>query len=89
MSTTDTMTPLVSAPWFDTDGNPLPVRLCPDFVPKSYGASNAPTPGLSTRRLGHCSRLAADSLPRSSAASTSRDAGFPRSPAQYFGLVSP
>ncbi len=30
MSTADTMTPpLISAPWFDADGNPLPIRILP------------------------------------------------------------
>jgi hypothetical protein len=54
------------------------------FVPKSYRDLNAPTPELSTRPLGHCSRLAADSLPRSSAASTSRGCWFPEEPCPVF-----
>jgi hypothetical protein len=34
MSTADTMTPLVSAPWFDADGNPLPIRTLPGLHPE-------------------------------------------------------
>jgi hypothetical protein len=34
MSTTDTMTSLVSAPWLGTDGNPLPVRALPGLRPE-------------------------------------------------------
>ncbi len=34
MSTPDTMTTLVSAPWFDADGNPLPITPLPGLRPE-------------------------------------------------------
>ena len=46
MSTTDTMTPLVSAPWFDADGNPLPVRALPGLRPEVVRGLECSYPGI-------------------------------------------
>jgi hypothetical protein len=46
MSTTDTMTPLVSAPWFDADGNPLPVRALPGLRPEVVRGLQCSYPGI-------------------------------------------
>src|SRR5229473_4942130 len=35
MSTPDTMTTLASAPWFDADGNPLPITPLPGLRPEA------------------------------------------------------
>jgi hypothetical protein len=45
MSTTDTMTPLVSAPWFDADGNSLPVRALPGLRPEVIQGLECSYPG--------------------------------------------
>jgi hypothetical protein len=45
MSTTDT-TPLVSAPWFDADGNPLPVRALPGLRPEVIQGFECSYPGI-------------------------------------------
>jgi hypothetical protein len=66
MSTTDTMTPLVSAPWFDADGNPLPVRALPGLRPEVIQGLECSYPGIihPTLRalLETCCRLAATEL---------------------------
>jgi hypothetical protein len=46
MSTTDTMTPLVPAPWFDADGNPLPVRALPGLRPEVVRGLECSYPGI-------------------------------------------
>jgi hypothetical protein len=66
MSTTDTMTPLVSAPWFDADGNPLPVRALPGLRPEVVRGLECSYPGIinATLRalLETCCGLAATEL---------------------------
>ena len=51
MSTADTVTPLVSAPWFDADGNPLPVRALPGLSPEVVRGLECTYPGIISRAL--------------------------------------
>src|SRR5688572_4235271 len=48
MSTADTMTPLVSAPWLDADGNPLGVRALPGLRPDIIKSPRRCYPGAVT-----------------------------------------
>jgi hypothetical protein len=66
MSTTDTMTSLVSAPWLDTDGNPLRVRALPGLRPEVIHSLECSHPGIINPALGAlleiCCGLAATEL---------------------------
>lgn len=46
MSTADTMTPLVSAPWVDANGNPQPERALPGLRPEVIQGLECAFPGL-------------------------------------------
>jgi len=46
MSTADTMTPLVSAPWVDADGNPLPERSLPGLRSEVIHGLECSYPGI-------------------------------------------
>jgi hypothetical protein len=51
MSTPDTMTPLVSSPWLDTDGKPLPVRSLPGLRPDVIKTLARAYPGIMSPAL--------------------------------------
>ena len=46
MSSADTMTPLVSTPWLDAEGNPLPVRALPGLRPEVVRGLERAYPGV-------------------------------------------
>jgi hypothetical protein len=46
MCTADTMTPLISAPWVDADGNPLPERALPGLRPEVIHGLECSFPGI-------------------------------------------
>jgi len=46
MSPADTMTPLVSTPWFNADGNPLPERVLPGLRPEVIQDLECSFPGI-------------------------------------------
>jgi|GEM_PF-5355620 hypothetical protein len=46
MSTLDTVTPLISSPWLDANGNPLPVRSLPGLRPEGIKALECAYPGI-------------------------------------------
>ncbi len=46
MSTPDTMTPLLTTPWIDTNGSPLPVRSLPGLSPKIIQTLRSVYPGI-------------------------------------------
>ena len=66
MSTIDTMTPLVSAPWLDACGNPLPVRTFPGLRPEVIQGLECSYPGILSpplrALLGICCGLAGTEL---------------------------
>lgn len=66
MSTTDTMVPLVAAPWLDAAGRPLPVAALPGLQPEAIQGLEASFPGTlnpSLRDLlSHCCGLAGTEL---------------------------
>ncbi|MDP9013327.1 MAG: hypothetical protein M3O41_11840 [Pseudomonadota bacterium] len=52
MSTADTMTPLVSAPWVDAHGRPLPVRALPGLRPEAIHSLGCSSPAIISPALG-------------------------------------
>ncbi|MEA3151581.1 MAG: hypothetical protein QOD56_2520 [Gammaproteobacteria bacterium] len=66
MSALDTMTPLISGPWLDADGNPIRVRPLPGLHPNAIRELADSYPGVMSRALkqllGACCGLAGTKL---------------------------